>query len=136
MRLVIALGGNALLRRSERADAGIQRQHVRIAAEQLAPVVAGREVIICHGNGPQIGLVRTTAYLAAGADCVYPIALWEMDAARLHVGDRRAVNVTRVPEGPPTGDLAALGMARVSWAIFLHVDAMARFADQLGSLRD
>src|SRR4051812_30028331 len=57
MRYVIALGGNALLQRFERADAGIQRHHVKDAAAQLAPVIAGHEVFICHGNGPQIGML-------------------------------------------------------------------------------
>ena len=57
MRYVIALGGNALLQRSERPDAGIQRHHVKQAAAQLAPLLAGHEVFICHGNGPQIGML-------------------------------------------------------------------------------
>jgi carbamate kinase len=57
MRYVIALGGNALLQRSERPDATIQRHHVRVAAAQLAPAIAGHEVFICHGNGPQIGML-------------------------------------------------------------------------------
>ena len=57
MRYVIALGGNALLRRFERPDAGIQRHHVKDAAAQLAPAIAGHEVFICHGNGPQIGML-------------------------------------------------------------------------------
>ena len=82
-------------------------------------------------------LVRANAYLAAGADCVYPIAMWELDAVRAFISEIAApVNLTRVPEGPPTGELAALRVARVSGAIFLHLDAMARFADQLGALRD
>src|SRR4051812_22004210 len=57
MRCVIALGGNALLRRSERPDASVQRHHVRFAAAQLAPIVADNEEIICHGNGRQIGVL-------------------------------------------------------------------------------
>jgi len=57
LRYVIALGGNALLHRFERPDAGIQRHHVKEAAAQLAPVIEGHEVFICHGNGPQIGVL-------------------------------------------------------------------------------
>jgi carbamate kinase len=57
MRYVVALGGNALLRRSERPDATIQQRHVAVAARQLAPVLEDNEVIICHGNGPQIGVL-------------------------------------------------------------------------------
>jgi carbamate kinase len=57
MRLVIALGGNALLRRGEPMTADAQRTNVRRAARALAPVVLGHQVVITHGNGPQIGLL-------------------------------------------------------------------------------
>jgi 2-methylisocitrate lyase-like PEP mutase family enzyme len=46
------------------------------------------------------------------------------------------VNFTRMPEGPPVGELAGLGVARVSWALFLYWDAMARFKEQLASLAE
>jgi len=55
MRIVVALGGNALLRRGEPMTADVQRKNVRIAAEALAPLVAGNELVITHGNGPQVG---------------------------------------------------------------------------------
>jgi carbamate kinase len=57
MRLVIALGGNALLQRGEPADADIQRHHIQAAADALAPLAAEHELIVCHGNGPQVGLL-------------------------------------------------------------------------------
>ncbi|HSX69288.1 MAG TPA: carbamate kinase, partial [Pseudomonas sp.] len=57
MRLVIALGGNALLRRGEAMTADNQRENVRIACEQIAKVAAGNELVIAHGNGPQVGLL-------------------------------------------------------------------------------
>lgn len=57
MRIVIALGGNALLRRGEAMTAQNQRQNVRIASEQIAKVYAGNELVIAHGNGPQVGLL-------------------------------------------------------------------------------
>ncbi|PAU76838.1 carbamate kinase [Halomonas salipaludis] len=57
MRIVIALGGNALLRRGEPMTADAQRANVRIACEQIARVASGNELIIAHGNGPQIGLL-------------------------------------------------------------------------------
>lgn len=57
MRIVIALGGNALLERGERPDAAAQRQHVRRAAESLALLAAEHQLIVCHGNGPQVGLL-------------------------------------------------------------------------------
>ncbi len=57
MRIVIALGGNALLRRGEPLSAENQRQNVRIACEQIAKVYPNNELVITHGNGPQVGLL-------------------------------------------------------------------------------
>ena len=57
MRLVIALGGNALLRRGEAMTAENQRENVRIACAQIARVAPGNELVIAHGNGPQVGLL-------------------------------------------------------------------------------
>jgi 2-methylisocitrate lyase-like PEP mutase family enzyme len=94
------------------------------------------------GPGTQEELVpealrRAEAYLEAGADCVYPVVLWETDAVRRFTAEVRGpVNVTRLPQSPPLAELASLGVARVSWATFLHRDAMARFAQQLASLRE
>jgi len=57
MRIVVALGGNALLRRGEKPDASVQIEHVRAAAEALAPLALRHQLIICHGNGPQVGML-------------------------------------------------------------------------------
>jgi len=57
MRLVVALGGNALLRRREPMTAERQRANVERAAAALAPVLRAHEVVVTHGNGPQIGLL-------------------------------------------------------------------------------
>ncbi len=57
MRIVIALGGNALLRRGEPLTADNQRQNVRIACEQIAKIHPNNELVIAHGNGPQVGLL-------------------------------------------------------------------------------
>ena len=57
MRLVVALGGNALLRRGERPDAEPQRLNVRRAVEALAPLASLHELVITHGNGPQVGVL-------------------------------------------------------------------------------
>jgi 2-methylisocitrate lyase-like PEP mutase family enzyme len=46
------------------------------------------------------------------------------------------VNVARLPQAPSPAELAELGVARVSWGPLLYWDAMARFADQLGSLQE
>jgi carbamate kinase len=55
--VVTALGGNALLRRGEAATAENQRANVRIACEALAPVAREHQLVIGHGNGPQVGLL-------------------------------------------------------------------------------
>ena len=57
MLVVIALGGNALLRRGEAMTAANQRRNVRIAAEALAPIAMEHQLVISHGNGPQVGLL-------------------------------------------------------------------------------
>lgn len=57
MRVVIALGGNALLRRGEPLEASVQRRNVAAAALALAPVARDHQVVITHGNGPQVGLL-------------------------------------------------------------------------------
>ncbi len=66
MRLVIALGGNALLRRGQALSADNQLDNVRIAAAQLARVALKHEVVLTHGNGPQVGLLalQSAAYTA------------------------------------------------------------------------
>jgi carbamate kinase len=57
MRIVIALGGNALLKRGEPMTAAHQRANVRVAAAALARVAQDNELVISHGNGPQVGLL-------------------------------------------------------------------------------
>ena len=66
MRIVIALGGNALLKRGEPMTAQNQSANIRLAAEQLAKVKPKNELIISHGNGPQVGLLalQHAAYYA------------------------------------------------------------------------
>ena len=57
MRVVAALGGNALLERGEKPDADIQEHHVQQAVTALAPLARAHELIVTHGNGPQVGLL-------------------------------------------------------------------------------
>jgi len=65
VRIVVALGGNALLRRGEAATAEVQRRNVRVAADAILPLTARHEVVITHGNGPQVGLLALQAAAAA-----------------------------------------------------------------------
>ncbi|HEY7969223.1 MAG TPA: carbamate kinase, partial [Candidatus Limnocylindrales bacterium] len=66
MRIVVALGGNALLRRGQPMTAENQRENVRTAAVALAPIAAEHELVVSHGNGPQVGLLalQGAAYTA------------------------------------------------------------------------
>jgi 2-methylisocitrate lyase-like PEP mutase family enzyme len=101
----------------------------------LGPFLAGAE------PGTQVELVaeavgRANAYLEAGVDCVFPIALWETDALSRFISESRGpVNVICVPQTNSLSELAALGVARVSWGPFLYRDAIARFERQLASLQ-
>ena len=61
MRVVVALGGNALLQRGQPMTAEKQRENVRVAAQQLAPIAESHELVISHGNGPQVGLLALQA---------------------------------------------------------------------------
>jgi len=62
VRVVAALGGNALLRRGEPLEADIQRRNVKRAVEALAPLANEHELAITHGNGPQVGLLALESY--------------------------------------------------------------------------
>jgi carbamate kinase len=73
VRTVIALGGNALLRRGEAAEAATQREHVLEVASAVAALAADDELVITHGNGPQVGL------LALEADAYKAVAPYPLD---------------------------------------------------------
>jgi carbamate kinase len=73
VRVVIALGGNALLRRGQPMTADNQRANIRLAAARIASVVPGNDVIIAHGNGPQVGL------LALQAASYHDVAAYPLD---------------------------------------------------------
>jgi carbamate kinase len=57
VRVVAALGGNALLARGERPDAEVQERHVQAAVAALSPLARDHELVVTHGNGPQVGLL-------------------------------------------------------------------------------
>ncbi|MEO6317148.1 MAG: carbamate kinase [Acidimicrobiales bacterium] len=57
MRVVVALGGNALIRRGEPLDAAVQRANLKTAAAAIAELAEDHQVIVTHGNGPQVGLL-------------------------------------------------------------------------------
>lgn len=73
MRILVALGGNALLERGDKPDAAIQRRHVRRAARAVAPLAREHELIVCHGNGPQVGLLALQSEADAALSRPYPL---------------------------------------------------------------
>ncbi|MGH2893989.1 MAG: isocitrate lyase/PEP mutase family protein [Solirubrobacteraceae bacterium] len=117
------------------------------AAQDGYPLVINARVDVFLGpfvadeGGAQEGLVteairRANIYVEAGVDCVYPIVLWEEKALRRFMSEVRGpVNIACLPEAPSLAELAGLGVARVSWGPLLHWDEMARFREQLASLK-
>jgi carbamate kinase len=102
MRIVVALGGNALLERGERPDSDIQESHIAGAAAALAPLLRQHEVIITHGNGPQVGVLAIESADDRALSRPYPldvlgaqtqgmIGYWLIQALQAAAGGRPAV---------------------------------------------
>lgn len=72
LKLVVALGGNALLRRDQPPTADNQLENIRRAATQLARVAAHHDLVLTHGNGPQVGLLALQAAAYVKVDA-YPL---------------------------------------------------------------
>ena len=105
MLVVISLGGNALLRRGEPMTAETQRANVRRAVAAIAEVIAaGHQVVISHGNGPQIGLLalQTAAYRRSEGD---PLDLLgaETEGAIGYMIEQELENI--LPKGRPVAAL-------------------------------
>lgn len=103
MRIVVALGGNALLRRGAPMSVTSQRAAIAAASEPLARLAIGHELVLSHGNGPQVGLL---ALQAASYDQVseYPFDILDAQTGGMigylleselsnHLGDRKPVAV-------------------------------------------
>ena len=80
MKLLVALGGNALLHRKQLPSAGNQLENVRIACAQVARVAAAHDMVLTHGNGPQVGLLalQSAAYAAVES---YPLDVLDAETA-------------------------------------------------------
>jgi 2-methylisocitrate lyase-like PEP mutase family enzyme len=80
-------------------------------------------------------LERARAYAEAGADCVYPIALWEADALTAFMAEAPGpVNVLATPRAPSLDELAQLGVARVSYGSLLHRQSLEQLASELARI--
>lgn len=79
MLIVVALGGNALLRRGEPLDAEVQRRNVKTAAHVIAELAREHQVVVTHGNGPQVGLLALQAAAYAGTE-PYPLDVLDAES--------------------------------------------------------
>ena len=80
-RIIVALGGNALLKRGEEMTAANQRRNARIAAEALAPLCAEHEVVITHGDRPRAWLLALHLDCSRAA-CLPPLARTQVSRSR------------------------------------------------------
>src|SRR3954454_1461320 len=72
MRIVVAVGGNALLERGQRPDAAVQQANIVRAIRALAPLAEEHELVITHGNGPQVGLLALESAADPALERPYP----------------------------------------------------------------
>ena len=115
MRIVVALGGNALLKRGEKPDASTQIENVNLACAALAPLAKQHELIITHGNGPQVGVLALESandpnltvpypFDTLGAETQGMIGYWMLQSLQNHLPGRHVaamINQTLVLEGDP-----------------------------------
>lgn len=115
MRMVVALGGNALLQRGQKPDADVQQRNVRRAVDALAPLAAEHELVVTHGNGPQVGVLAlqsasdpslTTPYPfdVLGAQTQGMIGYWLLQAMQNQLPGRQVaaiINQTLVEANDP-----------------------------------
>jgi carbamate kinase len=115
MRIVVALGGNALLERGEPAEADTQQGHVAEAARALTPLALEHELVLTHGNGPQVGLLalqsardpdlsRPYPFDVLGAQTQGMIGYWLIQALQNAIPGRRVaclISRTLVSEDDP-----------------------------------
>jgi carbamate kinase len=118
MRIVAALGGNALLKRGERPDSHIQEHNVEIAIAALAPIARDHELVITHGNGPQVGVLALESASDPTLSHPYPldtlgaetqglIGYWLVQELQNHLPDRMVtaiVTQTVVDRSDPAFD--------------------------------
>jgi carbamate kinase len=92
VRIVIALGGNALLKRGESPGIEVQRRNARRAARSIAGIAAGNELVITHGNGPQIGLLALQSAEGVGGPVPLDVLNAETDGMIGYLLEQELVN--------------------------------------------
>ncbi|GAB3260286.1 carbamate kinase [Nocardioides dilutus] len=115
VRIVVALGGNALLQRGQKPDADVQEANVDRAVTALAPVAEHSQLVLTHGNGPQVGVLAlqsasdphlTTPYPfdVLGAQTQGMIGYWLLQSMQNHLPNRQVaaiINQTLVEAADP-----------------------------------
>lgn len=115
MRILVALGGNALLRRGQKPDAAVQQENVTRAVAALAPLSAEHELVVTHGNGPQVGVLALQSASDPNLTSPYPfdvlgaqtqgmIGYWLLQAMQNELPARQVaavINQTLVEAGDP-----------------------------------
>lgn len=115
MRIVVALGGNSLLQRGQKPDAEVQEANVDRAVTALAPIAEHHELVLTHGNGPQVGVLAlqsasdphlTTPYPfdVLGAQTQGMIGYWLLQSMQNHLPNRQVaaiINQTLVEAADP-----------------------------------
>lgn len=118
MRIVVALGGNALLQRGQQPDAEVQEANVRRAVASLAPLAVEHELVVTHGNGPQVGVLALQSASDPRLSTPYPfdvlgaqtqgmIGYWLLQAMQNAVPGRQVaaiINQTLVEAADPAFD--------------------------------
>lgn len=118
MRIVVALGGNALLQRGQKPDAGVQEANVGRAIAAIAPLAGRHELVLTHGNGPQVGVLALQSASDPNLSTPYPfdvlgaqtqgmIGYWLLQAMQNSVQGRRVaaiINQTLVEAADPAFD--------------------------------
>jgi 2-methylisocitrate lyase-like PEP mutase family enzyme len=123
--------------RDPREHADWLRSVREVAAVDDYPLVINARIdVFLAGSGDvDEALERSRVYFEAGVDCVYPIVLSDRDALGTFVSDAGGpVNVLALPQAPSVGELAELGVARVSYGGLLHRRTMEQFTESLRSL--
>ena len=137
MRVVIALGGNALLERGEAPNSDIQETHVVSAVTALAPLAGQHQLLITHGNGPQVGVLALESARDPALSHPYPfdvlgaqtqgmIGYWLVQALRgavpgqpagclLSAGRWSAQTTRRSPTRPSSSAPSTMRRRRGSW---------------------
>jgi carbamate kinase len=141
MRIVAALGGNALLRRGEKPDAWVQAANVQRAVAALAPLAHDHELVLTHGNGPQVGVLAMQSASDPQLSSPYPfdvlgaqtqgmIGYWLLQSLQNCLPGRQVaaiVNQTLVSASDPAFDNPTKPIGEV------YDEATARrFADERG----